>query len=99
MQVRLRHDRQLCETLQQRGAGERVHAQPIAVFARDQQRRVARQPGKALAGVGHAGHRAAQVGMQVVGDGDAGQELRVAAFQVDEQRIDEVIVQRARARR
>ena len=64
----------------------------------DKQRRLARQPSQALGRVRHSGHRAAEVGMQVIDDCDARQELGIVSVEVREQRADEVIMQLAGAR-
>ena len=85
--------RQAREALAQRLARDRVHAQPIAAFACDQQRRIARQTCQSFCRIRHPRHFPAQLGMQVVDDRDASQELRVVGVKIGEQCIDEVPVQ------
>ena len=72
---------------------QRVHAQPLAAFPGDQDRRLARETGESLRCVGEAGQRAAQVRMHVVEQSDAGEEGGVVRIEVGQQHADEVVVQ------
>ena len=67
-------------------------------FARHEHRRIARQAGQPLGRVARAGTAAAQVGMQVVEDRDAGQEGEVGRIEVGQQQAHEMLAQRAAGR-
>ena len=78
-------------------AGERVQPQPFAPLHGDEHRRVAREALEPLGGVRRAGHRAAEVRMKVVHDGDAREERRVGVGEVGHQAAEQVRAQVARA--
>ncbi len=81
------------KSLAQHVAREGVQAQPFAALGADQHRRIAGHARQALGCVVRRHQRTAQVGMQVVEDGDAGEEGDVGRIQVGQQQRDEVLAQ------
>ena len=77
--------RQRGKAIAQRLVRQRVHAQPFARLADDEHRRVARQTDEPLGGIVGVHQRPAQIGMQVVEDGDASQEREVGRVEVGQQ--------------
>ncbi len=87
------------ESLPQRSARQGVHAHPLAVFGDDEDRSVARHPRQPLGGVAAVDENAAERGMEIVDERDAGQQREVLGRQVGEQGADELLAQAAAARR
>jgi hypothetical protein len=87
------------ESPAQRIARQRVHAQPLAVFHRDEDRSVADDAGEALGGVAAVDEDAAQCGMEIVDERDARQQIEIVRRQVREQHADELLAQAAAASR
>ena len=86
-------NRQRGEALAQRVAHHGVHVQPLAVLAGDEDRRVARQAGQTLVGVGGADDDAAQVRVQRVEHRNAQQDVEVGGGQPADGERDDTAAQ------
>ena len=85
--------RQRVEALAQGVARQRVHAQPVALLARHEDRGVPRQAGQPLGRIRRLHQLAAQFGVQVIQHRDPGQEGQRVRIEVGQQMGDEALAQ------
>ena len=92
VQLALLCRRELGEQAAERLPGERVHAQPLTVFANGQDRRRCSQALEQCVDVVAAGHRPEQLGVQCVEDRGGHQQVGMRRRKLREQRFGEEVL-------